>query len=337
MIQKPKSVMNYMILLASLILLQGCGSSGTGILKGPPKCSIPRNCIKIDLNQTICKTINGVNHFQWVAKNENPNDVVSVTFIKKYFVESWIPYPIDANYPGYELRQIGIGGSTILGCSFDTVDGVYREISYEIQKVCPGTETCNFSLPTNADISLLDCKPSEKCDYCLEIDYKSLTDNTQKKSITEFYLSMLNKLGTNYNFKNDLSMAFFASLPNNTCGKRISVLKNDNTYVSEGANNCINGFSVNPSIFLKGTKETFSKMWVNIPNKITGKLLNNNPNTKLLLNRENGQSINVTVELDANKQIRSDYISQIIAYKNEKILFITGDFICIKIINLPVD
>lgn len=317
--------------------MNGCAPMGGGILTGPGECNIPRNCISIKLNNNNCYTdLNKIKHYEYIAVNNNPSDIVAVTFLKEYFVEAeWLPFP--KGYP--KLRQIGAkGGTSVLGCSYELVDGKGYEVRYRIDEVCPSSdENCSFKLPENKDIPDFKCYVDLACDYCIEFDYNTLPQADQKKAILEFYRNILNYKGSSYFFKNDFSSIFLGNVGKDTCGNHKSKLTNSKKFESNGTLTCQRGFFVNPSVKLKGTNNSYSKIWLDVPNKVTGNIDTYPQSAVLKLNREMGESINVMVELDSNAGKRNDVISEITFYKKEKKIVFEGDFICIKIKNIPND
>lgn len=302
-------------------------SCNTHVQPAPP-CDPAFACVSIiQSNHKDCG-----NDYKIVAQNNSGKKTVSVIIFKEYNDEGgW--YQIGNG----EILRLGTNSQKFLGCSKQYINGKNREVRYRKGNACfDDDENCNQILPKNEDLPYVNCSPYFNCSSsCIEYDYDIISNPRQQNALSELYKSLLYRSNNIYNFQNDIVDSFTDSL-NINCKNRTSSL-NYSYFESTGNNPCEIKPLLTPSVVLYGTNDTYSKMWVNFPNVIQGKVnLNTSKNeSTLFLNKEDGLSIDISVELEKNKTIRKDVIDRITAFKNERMLTISGHFICIKIKNMP--
>lgn len=320
------------------IFFSACHNSGGGILKGDPPCTIYRSCIVVELDNNVCRTdTSGNTHNFIVAINKNPEDI-SATFIKEYLdreTRTWLA--VDPKTYSHLRRLPGKKSVTRLGCSYEKIGNLDREIRYLLDEACKDNDpNCRFSPPDNSDIHTSSCTSTSKCDSCIEIDYAELTEPTQKAAVSELYTVLLNKLSTPYQFKNDFASAFSLGSPSGaSCTARTTAIANK-ILKSNGTADCQSNIYITPSIQLNDLNDSYSKMWITVPPSVEGLItkLSSKIGT-LTLNKADERSVRIIVELEKSLQPRTDLLSTVTAYYERRTLVMQGDFICVKIKHIP--
>ncbi len=343
MFSQYRSLSIVVLIALTLCLNTGCSSTGGGILTGPPPCASPRNCLEIKLENFVCNTdATGLPHKRLIVFNRNPTKYVTATFIKEYYdgESNWNQCD-PSTYTS--IRRVGANNaSAILGCSYDLVDGDYREIRYRLNEACfDDDEICKFVSPLNTDIPTLTCDPSQLCDGCIKIDFSSLPNIDQKMAISELYYTLLRNPGY-YHLKYDLASAFQLSKSDSSCGKRITNISYDKI-VSNSNSDCNIGIYLDPSrkFITNSNQDEYSKLWFSFPPFLSGVISQTSSGTSthlanLNMNFREGYSIKIETELEKSKILREDIVKSITAFRNSsnRNLVIKGDWLCLQIINI---
>ncbi len=334
------------VLIALCLFLNSCSGScqpiGDGILGGGPSgCVDAVGCIYVETDNVNCYTDpSGGGHNYLVGHNTNTYDVYA-TFKKEWLEKTergsvWHPVlPVDSYS---HLRTIQKSDYTRLGCSSEIIDGVRRDVRWLIEEACKlGDSNCLFTRPANADVPPMSCDPSKTCKSCMEIAYKDLGSSAVQSAVAELYVNLMRKHTKQYNFKTDLSGVFALSSYTAACKARISKInlsKPLNIFSSDGATDCTVAMGIAPAIQFGNSNETYSKLSLDLPPSVAGKITLGTNMSTLELDRDHGKSLRMKVLLDPSGTLRQDYVGKIEAYRQGKTIIVTGDFICVKITNI---